>query len=343
MAERAGMRIAYAPFTNAHNAYVPRMHEILGRFGHVERFMRPRQFLDEVKRGRGRFQRYDATVFNWIENEFVDEATGTLPAINIVKVFLKTLVARLLSRRLILVRHNTYPHTVKLGHERAAEALVDRYERMFHVVFSHSGAHLEGKRLYCPHPLYWQEKQSADVSDSSILSELPGDYFVVFGRIAPYKQVIEMIRGFPAERQLVIIGSVTDKAYGAEVAEAAQRPNVLYRPGYLTDAQAQRIITGSQGIVMAHAGDNTVVSGSFFFAMSLPVPVLAVETPFLNWVAPRVGPELLVVRPDLPALLEAARDYRRPAALEQFLPRLQQLFGDDAVAEALRPGLGIAS
>ncbi len=332
------MRIGYVPYTDVNNAYVSRMQEILRRFGSVEQFMRPGQLVRELFAGR--LRRYDATFFNWVENDFLVKPAGTISAANVAKVLVKTCIARLLSRRLVFVRHNVYPHTLRAGDEAAAMRLITWYERFFDVVVTHSGAHLQAHNRYCPHPLY---RHSEDAVDNAhhLAPGLPNDYFVMFGRVAPYKRIVEAARSFPAERNLLIIGSVSDAAYGRAV-EEVDRPNVFYRPGYIDDASAQRLIRRSQGIVLAHAGENTVVSGSFFYAMSLPVPVLAVETPFLSWVQPQVGNELLALAPDLGALMELARGFRPQIPAADAVQRLEQAFGDEAIAEALRPVLGLA-
>lgn len=329
------LRIAFVPHTDVNNAYVSRMQEILRGFGNVEQFMRPGQFLRELLRGR--FRRYDATFFNWVENDFLTRQTGEISARNVAKVLVKTLVARVMSRRLVFVRHNVYPHALRAGQEERARQLIDWYERLFNVVLSHSGAHLVRGQRYCPHPLYRSvDEQGVDIERA--MPGLPGDYFVMFGRAAPYKRIVETARDFPANRNLLIIGSVTDAAYGQQIA-AIQRPNVFYRPGYIDDAVAQYLIRRSQGIVLAHAGENTVVSGSFFYAMSMPVPVLAVETPFLRWVQPQVGSDLLVLAPDLDRLLRLASDYQPPASSTGMQVRLLQAFGDAAITDAVQPVL----
>jgi hypothetical protein len=329
------LRIVFVPHTDVNNAYVSRMQEILRGFGTVEQFMRQKQFLRELLGGR--LRRYDATFFNWVENDFLMRKTGDISARNIAKVLLKTLVARAMSRRLVFVRHNVYPHALRPGQEGRARRLIDWYERLFDVVLSHSGAHLVRGQRYCPHPLYRTVPEEG-VDIERLMPGLPDDYFVMFGRAAPYKHIVETARDFPANRNLLIIGSVTDAAYGEQIA-AVRRPNVFYRPGYIDDALAQYLIRRSKGVVLAHAGENTVVSGSFFYAMSMPVPVLAVETPFLQWVRPQVGEDLLVLAPDLAHLLRLASEFQPQVSPAGMQALLQQSFGDPVIAQALKPVL----
>lgn len=330
------LRIAYVPFHNVGNAYVARMHEVLSRFGPVQQFVRPRQWLRALLAGR--FQRYDLAIFNWSENDIVDPRTHRISWRGTAKVLLKTGFARAVSRRLVFVRHNLYPHATHAEHEALARRMLAWYERMFDLVFIHSGAHLDGRRRYCPHPLYRNTLDAGQGAAPAMLHDVPADYFVMFGRVAAYKKILELARVFPADRNLLIIGSVDDADYGQQLAQLG-RPNVFYRPGFLSEEAAQRVVVQSRAIVLAHAGDNTVVSGSFFYALSILVPVLAVETPFLRWVAPRVGDALLVLATDLAGLAEAAQRFERSADLSLLQPRLQLEFGDQAIAEALAPAL----
>lgn len=335
---KADLRIAYVPYYNVGNAYVSRMHEVLQQFGSVFQFVRPKQLVKDILLGK--FKRYDVSIFNWTENEILDPITHRISWINASKVMIKMGFARAASRRLIFFRHNLYPHSTLPQDEVLVKRLLGWYEKVFSLVFVHSGAHLDNGRIYCPHPLYRRAAASAieSESDAAYSNGLPDEYFVVFGRIERYKKILELARTFPSQKNLLIIGPISDETYGTEI-QALDRPNIIYRPGFLSEDAAQKIILKSSAIVLAHAGENTVVSGSFFYAVSLLVPVLAVQTPFLGWIAPRIGTDLLVLTPDLPGLVEAARGFERCASLAHLEPHVNDEFGDQAIARALAPAL----
>jgi glycosyltransferase involved in cell wall biosynthesis len=335
---KADLRIAYVPYYNVGNAYVNRMRDVLGQFGTVFQFIRPKQLVKEICLGK--FKRYDVSIFNWTENEILDPRTHKVSWINACKVMIKMAFARVASRRLVFFRHNLYPHPTLPQDEKLVKRLLGWYEKVFSLVFVHSGAHLDDGRVYCPHPLYRRATAAASTSesDAAVVDGLPEDYFVVFGRIERYKRILELAQTFPSHKNLLIIGPISDEYYGKEI-QGLGRTNIFYRPGFLSEAAAQNIILKSSAIVLAHAGENTVVSGSFFYAVSLLVPVLAVETPFLCWVAPRIGAELLVLAPDLPGLVEAARGFERCPNLAHLAPHVNDEFGDEAIANALAPAL----
>ena len=332
-------RIAYIPIANATNEYVVRMQEILARYGKVVKFKKPKETIEEL--ARAKLIRYDLTIINWFENDFIDARTGRLSLIGTTKVIFKTLYARCLTRHLAFVRHNVYPHNTAPGHGKKVEKVLDWYEHLFDTVFIHSGAHAVGRRVYCPHPLYRRTQPSA--TRPATMDGIPPDYFVVFGRIARYKHIAELMKAFPDEQNLLIVGSVEDADYSEELA-TIQRKNIFFRPGFLSEQEAQQIIMNSRAMLLSHAGDNAVVSGSFFYALSMAVPVVAVSTPFLQWAAPLVGPEFLMLADSvetLPSKLQTTNSRAELEALKK--TRIDQDFGDDAIARSLEAALGIAA
>jgi glycosyltransferase involved in cell wall biosynthesis len=330
-AEPRPKRIAYQPYVvaQAEKGYAVRMRESLARFGTVVPWRGTwAAAIDGLRSGRGRL---DCLILNWTDNDLLDRRSRRVAARKVVKLFAKTIAMRLATRRLVFVRHNVYPHAVAAGHEADAQRWVDRYERLFDAVVTHSGDDSQRTRLYCPHPLY---RRVEAIVDSSLARTLPARYFVVFGRIVRYKQLERLMTGFPVDQTLLVIGAIGDRAYADELA-GIDRANVLFRPGLLDEAEAQTIVARSAGLLISHADGDVVVSASFFFAMSLGVPVLAVATPFLRWIAPRLG-VLLALADDLAGLCEIVADRPVVRISNEDRAAIEQAFGDAAVHTALR-------
>jgi glycosyltransferase involved in cell wall biosynthesis len=236
---------------------------------------------------------------------------------------------RLIAKRLVFVRHNVFPHATARGHEDDARRWVDRYERLFDVVLTHSGDPTQAPRHYCPHPLY-PRVPFAD----ALPFALPERYFVVFGRIVRYKRIERLIAAWPSGTTLVIAGAVGDDAYAAEL-QATAPAHVIVHAGLVDEAVAQALVARSAGLVMAHADANVVVSSSFYFAMSLGVPVLAVETPFLRWIAPRLDPGLVTSAADVETLVGRLDEARRPPSNAA----IDREFGHETVVRSLGAAL----
>ncbi len=307
------------------------MRELLSSFAEVVSFD---GVVATLRSGDGRL---DAVVVNWTDNDLLDRRSRKVAARKIVKLFARTLAMRLAARRLVFVRHNNYPHAVAPGHEARASRWVSRYERLFDAVITHSGDASQRPRLYCPHPLY---HRMATLPDATSLDPLPARYYVVFGRVVRYKRLEALIDAFPADRTLLIVGAVGDRDYAAELA-ARPRANVLFRPGLLPEAEAQAIVSRSAALLISHADDDVVVSSSFFFAMTLQVPVIAIETPFLAWVAPRVGPRLLRLASDVDGLCRALDDETASSGDATAAALIEREFGDAVALAALRRAMGL--
>lgn len=322
--------IGYQPWfrVEAEKGYTFLMRRALAAFGHVV------GFDGVVATWRVHRRRLDFLVLNWTDNDLLDRRTRRIAPRKVVRVFARTIALRLAARKLVFVRHNVYPHAVAAGHEANARRWVDRYERLFDVVLTHSGDDGQKPRRYCPHPLFPR------VSPVSRPSWLPERYVVVFGRIVRYKRLERLLDAFPDDGTLVIAGAVGDRAYADELAQR-RRPNVVFRPGLIDEADAQAIVAGSDALLIAHADGDVIVSASFYFAMSLGVPVLAVETPFLRWIAPRVGPALLRLAGDVEALCATLRERPFPPVDDAARDAIEREFGDATVHAALAAALGL--
>jgi len=326
-------RIGYVPWFEAsvEKGYTLRMRELLGALGDVVRFD---GVFATLRSGR-----LDVLVLNWTDNDLLDRRTKTVAPRKVIKLFTKTIALRLAAKRLVFVRHNNYPHAVAAGHEAHAARWVDRYERLFDVVLTHSGEDRQRPRRYCPHPLYHRVTAA---TNGPVLDRLPARYFVLFGRIVRYKRIAALIDAFPADRTLVVIGAIGDRGYADELVAKA-RTNVIVAPGLLSEAEAQAIVANSAALLISHADDDVVVSSSFFFAMSLGVSVIAVATPFLRWMAPRLDGRLLRVANDIDELCglvdaDRADADEAPSSTEA----IEREFGDATVEAALRRALTIA-
>ena len=309
------------------------MQEILSSFGRLEKLRARSRALGVL---RGDPQRLDLVVVNWEENQLICRKTQRISVRGAARLLLKAVAMRVIARRIAFVRHNHYPHSTHPRSTAFARWLVDRYESLFHLVFVHSGAELGARagrprRHYLPHPLY---QRLATPAPPPAGGSLPARYFVSFGRIAPYKNIESLMSSFPESETLVVCGEVGNAGYAAGLARLA-RPNIVFRPGYVSEEAAQALVTGAQAVVIAHTGAGNIVSGTFFYALSLQRHVFAIRTPFLDWIAPRLGPDVLTLADDIQQLCRLVeKSDCRPLA-EESVRRVQRELGDEAVRAAL--------
>jgi hypothetical protein len=88
-------------------------------------------------------------------------------------------------------------------------------------------------------------------------------------------------------------------------------------------------------VVIAHHSASTIVSGTFFYALSLQRHVFAVRTPFLDWIAPRLGPDILTLADDVEHLCKLIESSKCAPLTEESRLIVQRELGDEAVRSAL--------
>lgn len=326
-------RIAYMPYGQITNKYVERFIEILGEFGTVSDLPRPKSLLRRPARLRREF---DLAIMNWVEFDLVRGEDGAFSKIGFLKALVRVLCTRCVARRLVYVRHNHFPHGTRAVDVPRARRALDFLERLFDVVLIHSGHEPAAGRGYVPHPLYRIETASPTRAEATLLAGLPGAYYTVFGRIERYKNIERLIAHFPRAKELLVFGAASDLDYADELRRLAG-PNVRIVARHVSDAFAQAAIRRSRGLILAHADEDMIVSGSLFYGLSIGARVFAVESPALAWIRARVGDDLIQAAQDLPALCALVEsDDAPPASRDAPPPVVEREFGDERIKAVLR-------
>jgi glycosyltransferase involved in cell wall biosynthesis len=323
-------RITYYPYFHTGNQYTERMIQLHSSFAEVVPF---EGFYKALKTmcARG-LRRNDFSVINWLETECLDRATKRFSYIRACNLFLKLLILKVVTRNIVMVVHNYYPHGAAKEDIPKILRFMRVMEKLSDIVISHSGADT-GRYDYVPHPLY-QFNASAPAVQIPELEALYGKpYFVVFGRIMPYKNVHELMKVWPADKQLLIAGIVGDEAYLQALRQQAT-DNIHFAARELTDEEAKVVVEQSQAVIICHAEDNVVVSGTFFFAMSLRKQVIALETPFLAWAAASLPAGYTHVFSDLEALAQSLSHVDPTLTLDT--GPIEREYGDDKIKASLK-------
>src|SRR3546814_1969325 len=101
---------------------------------------------------------------------------------------------------------------------------------------------------------------------------------------------------------LLVCGSCGDHDYKQKLL-ACGKANVTIMAEFIPDELAKELILTSCGVVICHADDDMIVSGSIVFAISLGVPVLAIATPFVRWFHDTVNARMIVEATDIDDLI----------------------------------------
>lgn len=272
MDKRTKIKVLTTPDVNE-NQYVDNVARILRSIAKVELTVVDNINFNLIKHG---YHTYDVAVIHWLENIVVSKAKrvsfrGT------IKFFLKFLIIKFVSKKTIYVRHNIYPHALTGLSALVAKSLTSICMSLSDHRVVHSG-HLANKHTtYIPHPLY-------SVEPANFSSKRRG-YYIVFGRIAEYKAIDTLLSHWGTQL-LLVAGKVDSQNYLSkleEIVEKRSAKNIEIAAKFLSDDLAATYVLNSKGLIITHHDRDMIVSGSFFFAISLGVPVYAIETPFFKW------------------------------------------------------------
>lgn len=326
-------RIAYMPYRGVTNKYVERFIEILGEFGTVSDLPPPKSLLRRPARLRREF---DLAIMNWVEFDLVRSADGAFSTLGFLKALVRVLLARCIARRLVYVRHNHFPHGTRAADVERARQALNFLERLFDIVLIHSGHDAAGARAYVPHPLYRIAADAPTGAEATLLAGLPHEYYTVFGRIERYKNIERLIEYFPRSKQLLVFGAARDIEYADELRRLAGA-NVRIVARHVSEAFAQTAIRHSRGLILAHADEDMIVSGSLFYGLSIGACVFTVDSPALAWIRTRVDDGAIRTARDIPALCAlVASDHAPHASAGARSPAVEREFGDERIKAVLR-------
>lgn len=265
------MQIGYFPPPNKSNSYTINMYKLLGDIGEVSP-VTPKRFIDFFKK-----QKFDFVFINWLENKAFRK-DGRILISGILYSIAWFLILKLKSKKVVYVKHNNYPHNSKGLAKKLGFLLIDFFVRYADVVIVHSPASVtNSKMVYIPHPLYNVELMQ-NVQNPVIDKE----YYICFGRIEKYKKIHELINYWPKDKCLKIQGICRDEEYLSTLVEMSVGKKITISTVFISDEDAYSLLKNSQGMIIPSDSDSMIVSGSFFFAMTVKTPVIAISTPFLN-------------------------------------------------------------
>jgi glycosyltransferase involved in cell wall biosynthesis len=272
------MTIGLRPFVAKQNSYIQRNREILARIGPVVEVPPPLALLGKVLRRLCTFKSprmFDVAIIHWREDVIV--LGRNTPALRgIVAYFLSMFLYRIASRRVVYVRHNRYPHKVLPRYQDRVRRLIGKGQSLCHAVVTHSPSYAdEYEYTYIPHPLYRLDQVEAiDASDE----------YVVFGAIAEYKKIRELVEAWGCDRKLLIAGPCDDPAYLTELQNLAANKPIQFDVGYQDQNKMAKRLANSNGVIIVNDPGSMIISGTFFFALSVGVPVYVRTNSFYDWV-----------------------------------------------------------
>jgi beta-1,4-mannosyltransferase len=274
------------------------------------------------------YKKYDVAIINWLENNVRNERKG-LSIFGVIKFFVYILYFKLAAKKTVYVRHNFYPHDMPVRQAKLAKKIVDFAEKLFDKKVTHSGHLVTSGYTYIPHPLY----DVAEHKATSLLND-KSSYYLIFGRVERYKAIETIIDNWSEPHKLLIVGFASDDRYVSELVEKAKGRNIKFDIRFIPTEEVDSIMLNARAIILAHAGDEMIVSGSFFHAISYGLPVVASNQPFLSWLKGATdysGLKLYDTKKDFRSLLDEANTTTK----KDVLLAAEASFGDAVIQSRL--------
>lgn len=263
------MKIAYVPFQSQGNAYIDNMKMAFETLGQVEQ-------INYKKMSLYRRNAFDLVVLNWRESYFINKKNGKLSFPGIIKEFCRIILLSFSAKQTCLVIHNNYPHETKLSQIKRIRRIQKLYQKFFNVMLCHSGESRSEKSIYIPHPKYFNHEENKKIHKTC------NEYYVIFGRIQPYKNIESIFPFLDDNIKVLIAGPCSEPSYIAELESSAPQ-SVLIKEGFMDEEESRDLISRCKGLILLGNNENMIVSGSFHYGMSCNAKIFALRTPYLTW------------------------------------------------------------
>lgn len=323
-------KISYFPMESGSNSYPVRMRDILSQLGDVKGASVKELALELT---RFDFKKDDCIIINWIESEVLNPK-GKFSLRGALKVLIKIFIFKIKFKKVIYVLHNLYPHQTDKSSVNNVVKFIGLIEFFSSNVIVHSPKLLMVNRSYIPHPLYNYplEVKLRDVSS------VDKDLFVIFGRIVPYKKIEEVISVFPENKKLIILGKCEDIVYLEKLKLLSlNKKNIKIMPEYMKDKEVEKLINSSNGMIINHADKDMIVSGSFFYGITLGARILSVETPFLSWVEEELGEHVVKNFSNINEMVKyLSSDVNASCYEDGTEEKINALFGDEQILRKMK-------
>lgn len=260
------MNVYYSPFSSTENKYLQHFIEILQKKYNVVKLAAIENTIALIISP----EKKDVVVLNWYE----DHASST----NIFKFTLyccHLIILRIIFSKMIWVRHNFKPHR---------HTNIKRYKFMCFLLglFCNSKVtHRPYKDYsYIPHPPYRHSEHLNKLDDRDIDN-------LVFGQIKKYKGIEELLKKWPKNEKLMIVGACNDETLDKNIKTIIQvrKLKVDYINEFISERKLNNLILRSKKVILPHLDETMIVSGAFYHAASFGANIASSPGGFYDYLS----------------------------------------------------------
>lgn len=326
--------VFYFPFSSGVNKYSERIRTILGTIADVSPLSLQEECVNLLKLKR---RKRGIAVVNWIENILINSNDGSFSVYGLFKLLLAIVALKIRFDKVIYVQHNLYPHDIKKSDIKRVQWCIDQLTKVVDITAVHS-PHLRD-RVYIPHPLY--RSPMVSLPAGTIINSDDASY-LIFGRIERYKKIESVIQHFPSNKKLIIAGACSDSNYVQYLTQlVSDKPNITLIARFLSDEEVEKIISACKAIIISHADPDMIVSGSFFYAITEQLPVLAIASPFLEWAESQLGQDIIKTFVSIESMACFIQDtpkehFNMRGFKMEKIQMINEMFGDEEISREFK-------
>lgn len=220
----------------------------------------------------------DLLVLNFYENSVL----GRFPVLRLFRGFLFLLLARLVVKKVVWVRHNYVPHSlngVKISYFNCMCFLLNK---LSHKIVVHRPVTGIDFTHVVPHPLFTYSHAEKNQSSPDSLGNIG---FLCFGQVRENKGLCQLLECWPTAKQLTIMGACNDNKLEVEIRKiiSNRRLSVNWDNMFVSTVCLNNAISQADCIIIPHLDKSMIVTCVTFHAMSLGTNILSNESEFSDW------------------------------------------------------------
>lgn len=222
-----------------------------------------------------RFWNRDILILNFYENIIM----GNNPFLRLLLGSFFLLLAKIVTRKIIWVRHNYVPHDLSDSRNYFFIIFVRLINVLCDCVITHRPTSEVKADYVVPHPLY-----DVDINRIDTQKE-PSIPFLYFGLVRRYKGLTELLTIWPEDCKLVILGFCNDRELEYEIMNIInnRKLDVQWTNMFFSKEALNEKILSSKFVVIPHVDNSMIVTGSLFHAISLGANLLIKDGEFGRW------------------------------------------------------------
>jgi hypothetical protein len=218
----------------------------------------------------------DYVILNFFENSVL----GRFSILKLLRGIAFLLLARLLVRKVIWIRHNYTPHSLNGVNIRYFSCICFFLNKLSHEVVVHRPVKDFSVSHVIPHPLYLNFNSEQD--DNCLFKNKE---FLYFGQVRENKGLCQLLEHWPVNIKLTMIGACNDSCLESRIRDiiSFRGLNVVWSNKFVSKKRLDEAIYKADCIVIPHVDKSMIVTGAAFHAMSLGANLLINESEFSDW------------------------------------------------------------